>query len=881
MSVSSSSGEDFQAKITNIIEDNLADEQFGVSELARDAGMSRSNLLRKVKKLTNLSVSQFIRQVRLRHGMEMLKETSLSVSEVSFRVGFNSTSYFIKCFHDFYGYPPGEVGKNDIHKEDQDLRSQSHQLVAIMFTDIAGYTALMQQDEDRAVAFRKKHREVFNEVTLKFNGKILQYYGDGTLSTFNSAIDAVKCGIELQQAFNSSPKIPVRIGIHIGDTIFTEDDIIGDGVNVASRIESLAIPGSIMISEKVHDEVRNQQDIQTISMGHFELKNVAKPMEVFAVSNPGIVIPKKNQITGGKGRKTKGNKSGSKRNSNSRAGIKWALVVLAAVIIGYFISVTDIFDLDTYTGSASEKNVKSIAVLPFINDSGDSSNVYIINGLMEAILNNLQQIEDLKVISRTSIEKYRQHNKTIPEISEELNVKYLIEGSGQKIGEQILLNIQLIDGFNDEHLWAAQYNREVKDIFKLQREVAKSIAGEIQAVITPEEDQRIEKTPTNNLLAYDYFLQGLDLLYMGSRDKLLEAIPYFDRAIEEDSEFALAYADLAITYYILDRDQAEKKYLKQINDNADKALLYDQQLPQSLIAKAFSFMHKREYQQAVPFLEKALEYNPNSAIVINTLADFYVRYSPDTKKYLEYALQGIMLDIAGQDSATASFNFLHVSNAFIQSGFTDLAEFYINKSLDYYPENLYAEYVKAYILYAKNKDLEKLNSLLIAAFNKDTTRLDIVQEVAKSYYYQRDYESSYAYYKPFMEVKEAYGLNIYPAENGKIGVVFSEMGEKDGSEIIFADFKVYAENDQSIYKHFNLCVYYSFHGDTEKAIKHLKLFSKEDHYHYWTILFAQIDPLMDNIKEDPVFKEIINEIETKFWNYHDQIRASLEEKGLI
>jgi TolB-like protein len=336
--------------------------------------------------------------------------------------------------------------------------------------------------------------------------------------------------------------------------------------------------------------------------------------------------------------------------------------------------------------SARQKNLeKSIAVLPFKNDSNDSTNIYIINGLMESILNNLQNIEDLRVISRTSVEKYRNIPMTITEIARELNVNYFVEGSGQKIGDKILLNIQLIEASSDKHLLSEQYNREAKDIFKLQMEVAKNIADKIQAIITPEEEERINKVPTDDLVAYDYFLKGLDLMYKGDRESLEDAINYFETAIEHDHEFALAYADLAITYYLLDLYQAEKKYSVQINNNADKALLFDSQLAQSLIAKAMFYINNKDYEQAVPYLEKALEYNPNSALVINILSDFYTSYIPNTEKYLVYALKGIRLDIAANDSITTSYIYLHVSNAFIQSGFLNEAEKYINKSLEYNP----------------------------------------------------------------------------------------------------------------------------------------------------------------------------------------------------
>jgi TolB-like protein/AraC-like DNA-binding protein/Tfp pilus assembly protein PilF len=688
--------QDFLDKITEIVEDNISNEQFGVSELARDIGMSRSNLLRKIKKLTNLSVSQYISQIRLKKAMELLKQNSFTVSEVSFRVGFSSTSYFIKCFREFYGYPPGETGK-------------------------------MEEKEK----------------------------------------------VEKEKEENVSVAHPADLSP-------------GKGIRLV-----LALVGVLLVVS-------------------------ALILLVFKPFSPGRT------------------------------------------------------DLE-----------KSIAVLPFSNDSNDSSNIYFINGLMESILGNLQQVEDLRVISRTSVEKYRMHPKTAPEIARELRANYLVEGSGQKIGDQIFLNIQLIEAASDKHLWAEQYISEAKDVFQLQIDVAKSIVAEIEAIITPEEEERIEKPPTEDLLAYDYFLKGRDHFFEETTEGLLDAIPFFEKAIEQDPEFARAYANLAISYALLDIYQIEKKYADRVIQYADRALLLDPKLAQSLIAKAFTYMVYAEYEMALPFLEKALLYNPNSAMVINILSDFYTRFVQDTEKYLEYALKGIQLDIAAQDSVAASYIFMHVGNAFIQTGFVEEAELYIDKALDYNDGNSYAYQLKAYILFAKNKDLQQLKDLLSEAFSKDSSRYDIVEEIGMIYYYLRDFENAYRYYTTFLEYMEAQNLEISRGSFAKIGVVFSELGFKEKADKYFSDFLVYAEADESMYQHLSLAVYYSYMGNTNLALEHLELFSHEDKYPYWYLLFLDIDPLFDNIQNLPEFQEILKDIESNYWDNHQLIRASLRKKDLL
>ncbi|WP_462247277.1 helix-turn-helix domain-containing protein [Ekhidna sp.] len=851
-----------QAK--SIILENVSYEQFGVSDLAEAMNTSRSNLLRKIKRHTKLSASQFIRQVRLEKSMEILGQTSMNISEVSFKVGFGSTSYFIKCFREYYGYPPGEVSRRgEIDKGSEIPSNRQRQLVAIMFTDIEGYTSLMQTDEKKGISYRDRHRKIFDASTKKYKGRILQYYGDGTLSTFPSAIDAVRCGIEMQLAFRDEPKVPIRIGIHTGDIIVTDEEIIGDGVNVAARIEALAKTGSVFISDKVFDEVKNQDDLLTASMGVHKLKNVTKPMEVYAVSNDqlGTVEERKPRII--------------KKNPV----LKWsafAAVILIGVLAHYF----GIFNGKWRSDSVASLSYKSIAVLPFKNESSDSTNLYFVNGLMESTLNNLQKIKDLRVISRSSAEKYRNTNKTIPEIAEELNVSYFVEGSGQKIGDQILLNIQLIDASSDRHLWAEQYNREVVDIFELQNEVARNIVNSIEVIVTPSELELIGKKPTENLQAYDYYLQALGPLNSRTPDGLQQAIGLLEQAIELDPEFSLAHANIAIAYYLLEMSRMEKEHTEKINSYADKALLYDSKSAESLIAKYFYYVQTKEYELALPHLEKALEYNPNSSFAIQMLADFHFRIVPNSGKYLEYALKGVQLDVAASDSITRSYRYLNLSNALIQNGFIDEALMYINKSLNHFPANYWAPYVKALILYAKEPNLELTKQALLKEWKKDTTRLDILQDVAKFYFFKEDYDSAYYYFKKFITAKEENGLNIYAQEDIRIGKLYEKMGLRDQAQEYYQSYADYCENDQSIYKSVSLAVKYANEGEIDLAIEQLNIFATQDNFQYW-ILLIKDDPLINPLKDHPEFDDVMQKIEDRFWGNQSKLEKSLKEKGLI
>ena len=767
---------DFLKKITGIVEENLSDESFGVSELAREAGMSRSNLLRKIKSLTNVSVSLFIRQVRLKKAMEILEQTSFNVSEVSYRVGFSSTSYFIKCFREEYGFPPGEVGKG-----------ASRATASVP----AGTSGFFQELKRRKVVRVISVYAAAAFVILELMSIVIEPLG---LPTWTLAMVIV-----------------LLVAGFIIAVIF-------------SWIYDRGPEGGWKKTAPPHQDTGEEKEPNAKAWKIASYLSFVVIIALIIIQ----VLPKKNQV------------------------------LLNP-------------DLE-----------KSIAVLPFKNDSNDSTNVYLINGLMESILDNLQKIEDLRVISRTSVEKYRNNPKTSPEIARELNANYLVEGSGQKIGDQILLHVQLIEASTDKHLWAERYKRETGDIFGLQMEIAKSIAAEIEAIITPEEAAQIEKVPTDNLVAYDYFLQGLDQFQQETREGLEKAIPLFEKAIEQDPEFARAYADIAMCYSLLDIYQLETKYSDQINHFADKALLLDPTLAQSLMAKAMYHITQKEYEQALPYIEKALEYNPSSSMVINMLAEFYSSYMPDTEKYLEYALMGIDLDIAAHDSVEASFIYLVLSNALIQLGFVNEAEKYMETTLEYYPENSYAVLLKPYIILARNGDLSQTKELLIKALRNDTLRYDILKELGVISYYLREYENAYSYFSKMTEICEDQGLDLYHGEKAKIGLILSKLGREKESAVYFQEYLDFAENDPSIYRDLSLAVYYSYMGNTPRALEHMELFSEQENYPYWYILFLEMDdPLFENVKGNPEFQKIMREINVKFWKHHKEIKDSLKKKGLL
>ena len=319
--------------------------------------------------------------------------------------------------------------------------------------------------------------------------------------------------------------------------------------------------------------------------------------------------------------------------------------------------------------------------------------------------------------------------------------------------------------------------------------------------------------------------------------------------------------------------------MKELGESADKAFLYDAKSSESLLAKGMFYMQSKQYHQAVTYLEKALEYNPNSVTIINFLSDFYTSHMPNTSKYLEYALRGVQLDIGSKDSITTSFVYLHLSNALLQSGFFDESLEYIKKSLAYYPENPYA-YIKVYIHFAKDKDAPKAKAALIKELGKDTTRMDITQEIGKLYYYMRDFDSANVYYDQYLQLKESQHLDIYNNQDLNLAVIYDKLGMPDKAQEFSDRFLKYAQNDQTMYKDLYLSVYYAYENDEQKALDHLENFSNQKDFQFW-ILLMDVDPVVDDLKKLPRYKNLMKKIESTFWNSHQQIKDTLETKGLI
>jgi TolB-like protein/Flp pilus assembly protein TadD len=540
---------------------------------------------------------------------------------------------------------------------------------------------------------------------------------------------------------------------------------------------------------------------------------------------------------------------------------------------------------------------KSIAVLPFKNDSPDEKKMYFINGTMEEILDNLCKIEDLRVVSRNSVEQYRDNPKPTPEIAVEMNVSYVLEGSGQRDGNKIRLTVQLLDAKNDKHIWSDSYYREIEDIFELQSEIAQSIAAEIKAIITPEEKQLIEKVPTTSLTAYDFYQRGREehekyWLDNDNREALERAEDLYNKALEYDSTFAKAFTGLALIDYnkhsqfalysgIFSNTYFEEEFLDSILILADIALSYDDQLAEAYTVKGRYYLAKGLLEQAVKEFDKAIKFNPNDWMAYSGKGYLY-RFDDIIKTIENFQkaaslnhgseLPGLLVDIGW---AYYSAGFIKKNNYYIQEALKlddDSAAYYWSlASSEYWLGN----YEKAI----------EFGEKAYAIGSTHTSNLNILGE---SYMHLGQYEESLKYFNKWDEELKALGI-LSINNMHRIGYVYWLNGYKEEANYYFNEQINYCNRSIEMgrlyaklsWTSYDLAGVYAFRGEKDKAFENLRVFNQKQRMILTWVTHFNHDPLFDSIRNEPEFQQIVRDVEAKYQAEHERVRKWLEENDML
>lgn len=486
------------------------------------------------------------------------------------------------------------------------MSGHNHQLAAIMFTDIVGYTALMGRDEELAMKLISRNRQIHKPLIEKYQGHWIKEMGDGILAEFGSAYNCVRCAIEIQREAGTNFKGKLRIGLHIGEIVIENNDIFGDGVNIASRIEALADPGGIYLSDAFHHAIANHTDIKTRFLANVHLKNVLEPVPVYCVEDSHLVIPGRLKI---KQLRRLNQREITRRTRVFRRPYFWIMftVLFAAIMTSRWW-----FD---YT---APRPVEAIAVIPFANFTGSSDQQYFVDMMHDAVISELSRISGLIVKSRTSTMQFADTRMSIPEIAKILNVDAVIESSVYKTGDSVYMVVQLIRARPVEsHIWTQSYERGTRNILGFYGELAKTVAREVEVQLTPQEEIQLTHPQEVNPEAYKAYLNGRFHWNKLTKADLEIAEGYFLRSLELDSTFSLAYGGLTIIG--IARAQMGlipwKESMEYSTKYLEKAIQLDSTNAEIYFRIAgFNGWGLWEFEKARRAFEKSISYSPNDAM---------------------------------------------------------------------------------------------------------------------------------------------------------------------------------------------------------------------------------------------------------------------------
>jgi adenylate cyclase len=529
-------------------------------------------------------------------------------------------------------------------------------LTAILSADAVGYSRLMGEDEDTTVQTLKTYRDVISSLIKDHKGRVVDSPGDNILAEFVSVVNSLRCAWDVQQEIKSrnadlpeNRRMDFRIGINLGDVIEEEDRIYGDGVNITARLESIAEEGGICISGTAYDQVKTKLPFRYEYQGEQVVKNIREPIRVYKVliekDVDELLLDKKLELP----------------------------------------------------------DKPSIAVLPFVNMSGDPEQEYFSDGITEGIITSISKAGDLFVIARTSSFKYKGQAVDVQQVGRELGVRYVMEGSVQRSGERIRVMTQLVDTKTGHHLWAERYDRDLKDIFAIQDEITIKILTALQVKLTVGEQARIHAKGTKKLEAYEKHLQGLQYIWRLNLEGNVLARQMFEEAIALDPEYAMAYALLGWTHLmdvLFGWSKSPDSSIEQIFKLAQKALALDDSLGDGHNLLGRIYLFKRQYEKAIAEGERSVALEPNNAFNILNLADT-LRYAGRSEESIVLCKKALRLE-----PFPPSHFFSGLGTAYFLTGQDNKAIAACQKAIQRSPDSLFAHIVLAAAYGSSGRDEE-------------------------------------------------------------------------------------------------------------------------------------------------------------------------------
>jgi class 3 adenylate cyclase/TolB-like protein/Tfp pilus assembly protein PilF len=821
------------------------------------------------------------------------------------------------------------------------MPNQKRQLAAIMFTDIVGYTSLMGDNEARAMELVRKNKTIQKTLVEKHNGSWLKEMGDGTMSSFPTASDAIYCALEVQKQLNQENDLSVRIGIHLGEILSEGGDIYGDGVNIASRLQAIADPGGIYISDPVQKSVKSRSDIHTIYLGELHLKNVDYGIKTYALRGEGLPRPAKTwdkKLTG---------RIWAEIRERKVHRVTFAYLALSAIVISLipFIPILNKFIFFIYlilglgfplalyfawnfersptgfvrissrqawenpfTGSqkkpmtgnvvivslliiiiavntfqyvpekkgiqsANNERLLSVAVMPFRNDSNDPANIYFCNGIMEDVINQLSQIEGMRVPSLTSMLYYRDNPKPYTEIVNELEVSHLLEGSVRKLKNRALMTVTLIDADQNDQVWSNRYEMDlsVEGVWEIQFEVAQQIISSLQLALSNDRaDIPAGSLPTASYEAYDNYLMAKDLSRSWGIEKNRRSIDLLHYALSLDPSFYLATAELSQSYAIF-AELTGESWIDSAEFYAQRAFQMDPGHPESLNAMAYYITLRGDPAEGLQLYRKSRDSGNQGT---NNFLGWCEWQLGNHEAALQWAFQNLKND------PNNPIYYIDISNAFASLGLFEEATVSDDKALSLNPEFTFAYENKIrYKVFMGDyqKALDNVNMARTAYLNSDWElkrwtaliqiklgNIDLAQEELEGYL-DKKVERNMPVGQQ-MDIFTGMALEAY---------IINYKGDSLLAESIFR--QILKKIDDTMNPKYPprsniIAGCYASIGMHEEALSELRNGAGTGPFSYY---YLRTLPLLDPIRGLPEYKEIMNNLKTT----SDRMRENAIAKG--
>lgn len=719
----------------------------------------------------------------------------------------------------------------------------------VFFSDIVGYTRLMGQDENAAFELMKLNLKIHQEVLANYRGTIIKELGDGILAVFETVPEALSASLEIQKICLAESKYKLRVGLQSGEIIFDHGDVFGDAVNVASRIQSVGVPSSIVFSDRVCKEIIHDEFFQTVKIGSFNLKNVSHTLELYSLTNPPLEVPKRAEIL---------------NNIKYQESNPWKSWV---TIGGVFILVAMLIYSVFWNGAVWEKE-KSVAVLPFVNLNGGSELDYFTDGLTENLIGQISKINSIKTISYSTMADYKNHNLPLDSIAEALQVTTILKGTVEQLNPGYRFKLQLIDAKENKNIWTDEYTREGTDLTQLQNDIAREIAKILDVNLTAEESIQIGKGETSSAEAYDLLFRAKSLYNEGFGDPQLffDAAELLKKAIALDPNYALAYTLLAKTYFQIAFDEPNGNWYDMSLEMSSKSLELEPKLAEGYSARGIVYYDLGQYTKAKNTLETALSFYPNLSDAIGNLAtiDF-------VQGNLFEALQ--LQTKSSNLGPNSHLPYQNIGWIFKILGKQNEANQWFDKSLEI-SKNPVTYELKANSLIEQGKKSEALK-LLGNISLQDSAEYNL--RVAGSIlFYSGDYDSAFKVWDISIRRNIKVGFDKYYSTPINYAYLLKKKGDSlRADSLLNAAVQVKIEamslGSEDYYLPLDIATAYAVKGQPFEAMKYLQIAYDRGWRDYF---FTEFNPAFEKLRSDNRYIKILKKIRTDIDSVNQKLTST-------